>query len=71
MNCELGNHIVAQGWHNWGNKDNEQTARYLEYNNSGPGAVTNERAAWSRQLTKNEVKELKENFFVRGDNWKP
>ncbi len=71
MNCELGNHIVAQGWHNWGNKDNEQTARYLEYNNSGPGAATNERAAWSHQLTKNEVKELKENFFVRGDNWKP
>jgi len=71
MNCELGGHIVPQGWHNWGNKDNEQTARYLEYNNSGPGANTKERAAWSRQLTKKEVKELTENFFVRGDRWQP
>ena len=40
MNCELGSHIVPAGWHNWGNKDNEQTARYLEFNNAGPGAAT-------------------------------
>lgn len=71
MNCELGSHIVPAGWHNWGNKDNEQTARYLEYNNAGPGAATKERAAWSRQLTKKEVKELTEHFFDRSDSWKP
>ena len=71
MNCELGSHIVPAGWHNWGNKDNEQTARYLEYNNAGPGAATKERAAWSRQLTKKEVKELTDHFFDRSDSWKP
>lgn len=71
MNCELGSHIVPAGWHNWGNKDNEQTARYLEYNNAGPGAATKERAAWSRQLTKKEVKELTEHFFDRTDSWNP
>ena len=71
MNCEIGSHIVPAGWHNWGNKDNEQTARYLEYNNAGPGAATKERAAWSRQLTKKEVKELTEHFFDRADSWKP
>ena len=71
MNCELGSHIVPAGWHNWGNKDNEQTARYLEYNNAGPGAATKERAAWSRQLTKKEVKELTEHFFDRSDSWNP
>ena len=71
MNCELGSHIVPAGWHNWGNKDNEQTARYLEYNNAGPGAATKERAAWSRQLTKKEVKELTEHFFDRADSWNP
>ena len=71
MNCELGSHIVPAGWHNWGNKDNEQTARYLEYNNAGPGAATKERAAWSRQLTKKEVKELTDHFFDRADSWKP
>ena len=71
MNCELGSHIVPAGWHNWGNKDNEQTARYLEYNNAGPGAATKERAPWSRQLTKKEVKELTEHFFDRTDSWNP
>ena len=71
MNCELGSHIVPAGWHNWGNKDNEQTARYLEFNNAGPGAATKERAAWSRQLTKKEVKELTEHFFDRADSWNP
>ena len=71
MNCELGSHIVPAGWHNWGNKDNEQTARYLEFNNAGPGAATKERAAWSRQLTKKEVKELTEHFFDRSDSWNP
>ena len=71
MNCELGSHIVPAGWHNWGNKDNEQTARYLEYNNAGPGAATKERAAWSRQLTKKEVKELTDHFFDRSDSWNP
>ena len=69
MNCEMGSHIVPAGWHNWGNKDNEQTARYLEYNNSGPGAATKERVAWSRQLTKKEVKELTDHFFDREDTW--
>ena len=55
MNCELGAHICPEGWHNWGNASNEQTARYLEYNNSGPGAALSRRAPWSRQLTKKEV----------------
>ena len=54
MNCELGRHIRPEGWHHW-EKQREQTARYLEYNNRGEGAATKERAAWSRQLTKKEA----------------
>ena len=55
MNCELGAHICPEGWHNWGKASNEQTARYLEYNNSGPGAASDHRTTWSRQLTKKEA----------------
>lgn len=55
MNCELGAHIRPEGWHNWGNADNEKTARYLEYNNTGAGAANAKRASWSRQLTKKEA----------------
>lgn len=72
MNCELGSHIVPAGWHNWGNKDNEQTARYLEYNNTGAGAATANRAAWSRQLTKKEAAAVtKEQVFGMTSSWLP
>ena len=58
MNCTLGSHIVPAGWENWRNPDNEKTARYAEYNNSGEGANTKQRVAWSRQLTKKEVENI-------------
>lgn len=58
MNCELGAHILPIGWNNWGNKDNEQTSRYYEYNNRGAGAKTEGRAPWSRQLTKKEAQRI-------------
>lgn len=53
--CELGSHIVPQGWHNWNNTANEQTARYMEYGNTGEGLSKGERVAWSRQLNKKEA----------------
>ena len=58
MNCKLGGHIVPAGWHNWGKKSNEQTARYLEYNNTGDGANIKGRASWSKQLTKKEAAQV-------------
>ena len=68
MNCTLGSHIVPQGWHNWNNASNEQTARYCEYNNTGEGAKTAARAPWSKQLTKKEAAEVTiENVFK---DWK-
>lgn len=33
MDCELGKHIRPEGWHNWNNAKNEETARYAEYGN--------------------------------------
>ena len=74
MNCELGSHIVGSGWDNWSNANNELTARYAEYNNSGPGANTKERAHWSRQLTKREAQAVTPqavlgNSSLWHDNW--
>lgn len=57
MNCDLGSHIRPEGWHNW-QKNREQTARYLEYNNCGPGSDTKDRVGWSRQLDKKEAKKI-------------
>jgi len=72
MNCELGGHILPAGWHNWGKASNEQTARYCEYDNTGAGAATAQRAAWSSQLTKKEAAKVTlENVFKRNDGWMP
>ena len=72
MNCELGKHIVPAGWHNWGNAANEQTARYLEYNNSGEGAATTQRAPWSRQLSKKEAAAITpQRVFRIESQWMP
>lgn len=69
MNCELGRHIVAAGWHNWNNADNERTARYLEYNNSGPGA-NGQRVSWSRTLSKKEAAAITpEVVFAQESRW--
>lgn len=71
MNCSLGKHIRPEGWHHW-QKERMNTARYLEYNNSGEGAATAGRAAWSRQLTKKEAAKITiENVFGIDDKWIP
>ncbi len=72
MNCELGAHILPQGWDNWRNPENEKTARYAEYKNFGPGARTKERVTWSKQLSDEEAKKYTiENVFSREDKWLP
>lgn len=55
MDCELGKHIRPEGWHNWNNAKNEETARYAEYVNKGEGASTKNRVKWSKQLSKKEA----------------
>ena len=71
MNCDLGAHIRPKGWHHW-EKQRENTARYLEYNNYGAGAQPQQRVAWSRQLTKKEAQQITPaKVFNRQDNWNP
>ena len=55
MDCEVGKHIRPEGWHNWNNAKNEETARYAEYGNKGEGASTKNRVKWSKQLSKKEA----------------
>jgi pectinesterase len=69
MNCEIGAHIVAEGWNNWRNPDNERTARYGEYGSTGPGASAS-RVPWSRHLTKKEAAAVTPaRVFALGQPW--
>ena len=71
MHCTLPSQIRPEGWHHW-QKEREQTARYLEYENSGEGADISRRVSWSRQLAKKEAAAITlANVFQRSDNWKP
>lgn len=58
MNCELPKEINPAGWENWRNPENEKTARYAEYNNSGKGSDKSQRVKWSKILTKRDVRKI-------------
>jgi pectinesterase len=72
LNCWMGDHITPEGWDNWGNAKNEQTARYYEYNSSGPGARPAARAKWAKQLTNEEANVfIAEKVLSGNDQWNP
>lgn len=44
----------------------------MEYNNSGAGATTKERAPWIKQLTKKEAAKITvDNVFKMDNSWIP
>lgn len=70
--CELPSCIVPIGWHNWGNVENEKTARYAEYKCTGPGAETSGRAPWTSLLTDDQRSAITlENVMRRDSAWHP
>ncbi|GHN02325.1 pectinesterase [Cytophagales bacterium WSM2-2] len=69
IRCEMADHILAEGWNNWRNPENEKTARYAEYKSSGPGGDANARFKWIKQLNDEEVKTYTlKNIF---NGWNP
>jgi pectinesterase len=69
LHCEMGDHIRPEGWDNWRKAENEKTARYVEFGNTGPGADTSKRVAWAKQLRADQAaKYTVENVLGA---WKP
>jgi pectinesterase len=72
LNCEMGAHIKPEGWNNWRNPTNELTARYAEYNSTGPGANPDKRFKWAKQLSAEEAGKITiESVLGGNDNWNP
>ena len=64
INCELGGHILPEGWHDWekeGKPDTKKNSYYAEYGNFGPGA-RGPRVKWAHTL---KAKDLKEYTFEK------
>ncbi len=70
IRCELGKHIVPQGWHNWGKKEAEKTTFYAEYKSTGDGANPDARAQFSHQLKSLDGYAI-ENVLKGNDGWNP
>jgi len=69
IRCQLPKQIAPDGWNNWGNPENEKTTFYAEYKNTGEGADTKSRVAWSKQLSEKDVKEFTpENIFSNNNS---
>jgi len=72
IHTEMGAHIVATGWDNWRNPENEKTAYFAEYKSTGPGANPTGRVAWSHQLTDGEAQHCTiDNILSGKDGWDP
>ena len=72
IRCEMGDHISPAGWNNWRNPANEKTARYSEFESTGPGGKAEGRVPWAKQLTAEEAgKYTVENVLGGEDHWEP
>ena len=72
IGCELGENLWPQGWTEWRGETHHQTARFVEYKNTGPGAHPDKRPPWTRQLSDAEAKSYTvENILSGTDGWNP
>jgi pectinesterase len=72
VSCELGKQINPAGWLKWRSTDKDMKAFYAEYQCTGPGAASDKRVDWSKQLTADETAQFsKENFLKGDDGWMP
>jgi pectinesterase len=55
IDCELGKHILPEGWSNWSGTSRDKTAFFAESGNKGPGADYSRRVKWSHQLSGEEA----------------
>lgn len=67
--CELDRVVMDEGWDNWRDPQNEKTAYYAEYKNTGPGFRPEKRVIWSRQLNDDDAKTYTKQEIL--NSWNP
>ncbi|KAI4338557.1 hypothetical protein MLD38_023602 [Melastoma candidum] len=67
----LSKTIVPHGWTNWSYDGNTKNLYHAEYRCHGPGAESEHRAPWSRQLTDEEAAPFLSIDFIDGKEWLP
>lgn len=70
LNCQMGEHICPEGWHDWDKPQAHMTAFYGEYNSSGPGASMEKRPTWIKRITREELPYYTKEAVLQGeDGW--
>ncbi len=69
LNCEMGSFIVPEGWDNWSNPENEKTATFQEYQNTGAGADRSKRVSWSHEMTSKEAAAFTKEMMFAPFSW--
>lgn len=71
LRTDLSEVVRPEGWHNWNKPRAEGTSFYAEIGSQGPGAAGS-RAAWAKQLSPSQVRELTPIQVLGGDDqWRP
>ncbi len=72
LNTEMSGAVRPAGWDNWRDPAREKTARYAEFNSTGPGADPSARAKWASQLTLPQAEAITVDKVLGGsDDWNP
>lgn len=69
MHTFMGPQIKPEGWSDWNDTHRSATARYAEFENTGPGAATSGRVTWVKQLSPAEAKLITVKAVLGG--WDP
>jgi pectinesterase len=69
LNSEIAKLVKPEGWNNWSNPSNEQTARFTEYNNFGERADRKARVPWIHELSEKQALKIDRKLVLRG--WDP
>jgi pectinesterase len=72
LNTEMSAVVRPEGWNDWKKPEAHQTARYAEFNCTGPGANPAARPDWTKQLTAAEASAITVTKVLGGpDGWNP
>jgi pectinesterase len=70
LNTEMSEVVRPEGWNDWKKPETHQTARYAEFNSTGPGGSPKSRVDWAKQLTKAEAAAITLKKVLGGaDGW--